>query len=406
MGLQALLTESVFSRQMPACITRVGDSRFRRYAQYSDRRTTNIYLKGTSMRNLRGYAGLLCAALLIVPVSESLAGKPGGGAPQPPDCSSISPNWSGFPSFAYVLQNARTATYEVRVASQNGLCSKRVGDAQSGWGESLSFAVNGGQYVVAWLGGGGIHVVSFALGGPLETVSTIPALITTFRTSACCSVDLSADASSIAYTKSQPPPAQNELRIATLGNPDDTGASDQVTYRFNAFGAKLWWAPWGRIYVQEANGNSKRLGSIDPGLTADAQLPITLLTFAPSTPLKLGELYELGSISGGYSAFGNSEAAVVFQGRYLTKVKESCTAVYALDADSGAWALGELASPSSIRGYAPSVTERGTVLVENVSGPNCVRTGQLSEWPLSSLATASILGTIPGVFPAALKRLP
>ena len=358
------------------------------------------------MRNLRGYAGVLCAALLIAPVSESLAGKPGGGVPPPPDCSSSSPSWSGFPSFAYLLRNATSGTYEVRVASQNGLCSKRVGDPHSGAADYLSFAAND-HYVLAWRDlNVGIYVMSFELGGSLETVSTIPALTTqVFRTSCCGSLDLSADASSLAYVSAQPPPAENELRIATLV--DETGASDQVAYRFKGSEYRLWWAPWGRIYVHEANAtDGRRLRSIDPGLV---QAPTTLLTL-PSD-LKVGQMFSFGPISGGYSAFGESGAlvpAVVFQGYYATKVRGStgdwCTAVYALDADSHEFVLGSLASPSSIGGFTPSVTQRGTVLVENVTGTKCVRTGEFSEWSLSG-ATPSIIGKIPGTSPAALKRL-
>ena len=122
---------------------------------------------------------------------------------EPDPCISSSPdyvaNWVGFPAYAFVVYDSGTGTSQLRVASRNGVCSKRVGSVQSGRIGSPSFASNApGQYVIAW-DAARLMIARFSVPSDGETDTTIPALFTVFRASGAVPADLSPDATSLVY---------------------------------------------------------------------------------------------------------------------------------------------------------------------------------------------------------------
>jgi hypothetical protein len=84
-------------------------------------------------------------------------------------------------------------------------------------------------------------------------------------------------------------------------------------------------------------------------------------------------------------------------------------AAYAIDANAeNEFLLGSLLVPSSIVGFDTSVTTDSTVLYNKStvpkSGSTCTRTNYLGESGLAAGSTPSILGQVPGSWPAALKQ--
>ena len=339
-------------------------------------------------------------------------------------CSSASPdyatNWAGFPAFAYVVFDSKTYTHEVRIASLNGVCSKRVGDTQPARGGSPSFVrAADGSYVLAYYNGS-VMLARFSLGSPGETAMYMPATFVAFRSdvtgSLTGSLDLSADAIYLAYSRTRTFPIY-ELVVANLG--DSTGTSDMVVQAFdNHDVSHLWWAPWDRLYYNETNlVSGKRMQSVSPWLDA-SQTPDTVLQFAANEPLAIDRLFQISRITGGYvgyDAFG-AVPEIVFQGDYTTSVTKRsgritgtwCAAAYAIHANSKVFLIGSLDTPSPIAGFYPSVTGNGTVLFDRSSVPSsnssCRATGYLGEAALATGYSPSISGQPAGSWPATLKN--
>ena len=295
---------------------------------------------------------------------------------EPDPCISSSPdyvaNWAGFPAYAFVVYDSGTGTSQLRVASRNGVCSKRVGSVQSGRIGSPSFASNApGQYVIAW-DAARLMITRFSVPSDGETDTTIPAIFTVFRASGAVPADLSPDATSLVYRYGSAdlyPSVQ--IRVASLS--DATGSSDRVIQTLNGGDStQVWWAPWDKIYYNELDtSKTRKLLAIDP-YGSSAQPPQVLLQFSATAPLVVNQLYQFGRISGGYAgydAFG-AVPTVVFQGHYTTRIKRnglsgsSCVAAYAINANTNEFTLGSLSAPSSIAGFNPSVTADATVLYE------------------------------------------
>lgn len=349
--------------------------------------------------------------------TTALAGKP---APQPsPDpCAATSPdfstNWAGFPAYAYTVFDSKTYTTQIRVASRNGACSKRVGPVLSGRAGSTSFARDPDSwYVIAFYGGGGgAMLAKFAPGGFGETTTYIPATFVTFRSDTTGTLDLAPDGTQLAYERTAAT-YTHQLFVANLS--DLVGGTDILVQSFNNTDSSyMWWAPWGRIYYTETNlDTGKRLQSVDP-LFGDSQTPDTILQMAANDPLVVNKLSVFAQISGGYVSDASGVTPyIVFQGSYTTGIKRGglsgswCAATYAINADNGLFLIGSIDSPSSITGFYPSVTGNGTVLFEKstapTSGSSCTRTGYVGESALAPGYTTSISGLPPGSWPAALK---
>jgi hypothetical protein len=340
-------------------------------------------------------------------------------------CSSASPdyavNWAGFPAYAFVRDttSGSTASYEIRVASRNGVCSKRVGDVQPRGPYNLSFARSADPalpYIIAWVGSGiGIQIARFTLDGASET--TIPANVALFRSNAY-SPDLSTDGTSLAYTTSSAQYLWN-LRIASLADSDTTGAGDTTLLSYeNRDVTSLTWAPWGRIYYKTLDlTNGRQLMGIDPALPPGSQASESLLQLPANAPLQVSVLFDFGRFTSGYVGYDAAGPVpqLVFQGYYTTGLKgpgkssgTSCAAVYSLHAVSHAFLIGSVTSPSPITGFSPSVTRDATALYEQSTAPSsgstCNRTGYVGESALASGYTTSISNGVAGSWPAALKN--
>jgi len=339
-------------------------------------------------------------------------------------CSSASPdyatNWAGFPAYAYVLRtpSGNSATYEIRIASRNGICSKRVGDIQSLQLGYPSFARTSDPslpYVVAWYtyGSGERVIAKFSLVGATDT--EIPAEVSLFRTYSGGSADLSPDGSSMAYAIGVS--GHVELRVASLSDMDVTGSNDVVVHVYESNDiSSLSWAPWGRIYFKTLDvTNGRRLMSVDPNLSPADQSPETLLQMPANPTFEVNKLWEFAGISTGYAGYdsGGMVPNVVFEGLYAVSVKRGgssgngCRAAYAIDARTHAFLVGSPTSPSPITGFYPSVTGDSTVLIAKstvpTSGSNCSRSGYIGEGSLAIGYSTFITDQVPGVWPAALK---
>jgi hypothetical protein len=335
-------------------------------------------------------------------------------------CSSASPdyitNWAGFPAFAYIVFDYKSYTHEVRVASRNGVCSKRLGDTQPARGGSTSFVrLTDGSYLIAYYNGS-LMLVQFNIGGTAETPTTIPATFATFRTNVTGDLDLAPDGTHLAYERSAAYPTK-QVVVADIN--DSSGTGDVVVQAFDDHDVSaLSWAPWGRLYYDETNlVTGKRLQSVSPWLDA-SQTPETILQFAANEPLTINRLFSIGRISSGYAGYDTSGAVpnIVFQGDYTTSVTKhagritgtGCAAAYAIHADTKQFLIGSMDVPSPIIGFYPSVTGNGTVLYDKSTAPSsnstCTATGYLGEAALAIGYTPSLAGQPAGSWPAALKN--
>ena len=356
-------------------------------------------------------------ATLVLAGTSALAGKP---APPPSSdpCAATSPaystNWAGFPAYAYTVFDSKAFTTQVRVASRNGICSKRIGPILSGRSGNTSFARSPdvGWYVIAFAGPGQAMLAKFTPSDPLATTTYIPSTFVSFRSDLGGTFDLSPDGTQLAYERSQTY-GTNELFVASLN--DLNGVNDILVQSLNNTDSSyVWWAPWGRIYYTETNlVTGKRLRSVDP-LLGGSQTPLTILQMGANDPLVVNKLFGFAQISGGYVSDSSGLAPyIVFQGNYITGVKAGgssgswCAAAYAINANTKAFLIGSIDSPSPINGFYPSVTDRGTVLFEKstapTSGSSCTRTGYVGETAVATGYMPSISGQAPGSWPAALK---
>ena len=363
------------------------------------------------------FGGVVVLSAVTLIALPAQGGKP---PPSPPDpCASASPsytqNWAGFPAFAYVLNTRQTnrtpPSYEIRLASKNGVCSRRVGDSQAGNVGVTSFARNGDEYVLAWVWNNSAMLTRFDATDAEPAASAIPATFNLFRNSVG-SLDFSPDGTHLAYSYQTGDIYPNrQIRVAALTDP--AGFSDANLQTFPASeSVSLWWAPWGRIYYNPMDAvNGKRIRALDPSLLSE-QVPDTLLTVPAIEPLVVNRLFQIGQLSGGDLS---GTQAVVFQGYYTTGVKMNgasgswCVAAYAIDASAGhPFLIGSRTAPSSIVGFDISVTGDSTVLFAKSSAPtsgsSCNRTGYLGESGLTAGSTPSVVSEVPGLWPAALKQ--
>ena len=365
---------------------------------------------------------LCCVGALSITSSIALPAQAAKPLPATPDpCASTSPsyeqNWAGFPAFAYIIQTNQTnktpSSYEVRLGSKNGVCSRRVGGIEVGRAGETSFARNGADYVIAWVASGGNAMVSrFESTLAVPGATAIPATAAVFR-NGVNSLDLAPDAGYLVYTSLASYP-DLLIRVADLLDIQDaTGASDALIQAVQTSGLiSLWWAPWDKIYYNPMDAASgKRILALDP-LSGSEQEPVTLLTLPAIGPMVVNTLFQVGRLSGGVLS---GTPAVVFQGFYVTGVKMNgasgswCVAAYAVDANANdLFLIGSLTAPNSIGGFEISVTLDSTVLFQKSSAPtsgsSCNRTGYLGEARLTVDSAASVLSQVPGSWPAALKQ--
>ena len=335
------------------------------------------------VKSVFGGVVILSAVTLIALPAQGAKPTP---SPPPDPCASTSPNWAGFPAFAYVINTFQTnrtpPSYEIRVASKNGLCSRRVGNTQAGNAGGTSFARNGGEFVLAWVWSNNAMLTRFDAISAVPAATAIPATFNLFRNSVG-SLDFSPDGSDLAYSYQTGDIYPNrQIRVAALTDP--TGVNDANLQTFPASeSVSLWWAPWGNIYYNPMDAvNGKRIRALDPG-EPSTQLPNTLLTVPAIEPLVVNTLFQIGQLSGGYLS---ATPAVVFQGYYTTGVKQNgasgswCVAAYAIDANANdLFLIGSRTAPSSNVGFDISVTADSTVLFAKSSAPtsgsSCNRTG-------------------------------
>lgn len=352
-------------------------------------------------------------AALLVAAWPAGAGKPGGGGGSV-NCADGSQDWNGFPAYAYVVNTLanKSWTYEIRVASRNGLCSRRVGTALAGRASTASFAWNGSRYLIVWYAGTGLMLAKFEPPTAGSATTPINAEVSLFRPGPVAG-DISPDGLRLAYLYgSEQLHPSRQVRIASLA--DVSGDLDTVlhTYQGDGLERQVWWSPWGKIYFRGSDSvNGKRLLAIDPDL-GGSQAPEVVLQLPAAAPLQVGALFDFWMISGGYAGLARN---LVVQGYFTTGVKSGgrtgswCVAAYSLDADTHSFTIGTATVPSPLVGFEPSVTGFGTVLLQGSTDPqpgsSCSRTGYVKEAALADGFAPSIAGQVRGEFPVALKSL-